>query len=216
MRCCNHIPMVHVFSPRYNSIQRPGWVLEGSASKLLTAFVAKIGLYLHHMMTKSHDLWLVGKLRSNHFKCISAYISIFSLSRDIHQTLDKSKTCQCFWKSLDDLSKPLLMRMSELERVCIEEQVPSHEVKVAQRMNEHVPGVICHSASPTGIGQFINSIKCLVVKDYRSPDKGGHNMSVVSHLHTKHCESDAGDIGTLFMSPKNRSGELLSENPIRM
>ena len=54
-------------------------------------------------MAKSHDLWLVGKLRSNPFKCISAYISIFSLSRDIHQTLDKSKTCQCFWKSLYEL-----------------------------------------------------------------------------------------------------------------
>src|SRR5258708_21954464 len=54
------------------------------------------------MMPKSHDLWLVGKLRSNPFKCIQAYVSIFSLSRDIHQTLDKSKTCQCFWKSLYD------------------------------------------------------------------------------------------------------------------
>src|SRR5258708_1801809 len=52
------------------------------------------------MMAKSHDLWLVGKLRSNPFKCIQAYVSIFSLSRDIHQTLDKSKTCQHFWKSL--------------------------------------------------------------------------------------------------------------------
>jgi len=41
-------------------------------------------------------------------------------------------------------------------------------------------------------------------------------MSVVSHLHTKHCELDAGDVGTLFMSPKNRSGELLNKNPIRM
>ncbi len=41
-------------------------------------------------------------------------------------------------------------------------------------------------------------------------------MSVVSHLHTKHCDLDAGDVRTLFMSPKNRSGELLSENPIRM
>src|SRR5258708_10966737 len=40
---------------------------------------------------------------------------------------------------LYDLSKPLLMRMSELKRVCIEEKVPSHEVKVTQRMNEHVP-----------------------------------------------------------------------------
>ncbi len=53
---------------------------------------------------------------------------------------------------LYDLSKPLLMMMSELKRVCIKEQVPSHEVKVAQRMNEHVPGVIFHSASPTGVG----------------------------------------------------------------
>jgi len=53
---------------------------------------------------------------------------------------------------LYDLSKPLLMRMSELKQVCIKEQVPSHEVKVTQRMNEHVPGVICHSVSPTGIG----------------------------------------------------------------
>src|SRR5258706_14515801 len=44
----------------------------------------------------------------------------------------------------------------------------------------------------------------------------GHNMSVVSHLHMKHCKLDAGDVGTLFMSPKNRSGELLSKNPIRM
>src|SRR5258707_12597601 len=52
------------------------------------------------MTPKSHDLWLVGKLRSNPFKWIQAYVSIFSLSRDIHQTLDKSKTCQCFWKSL--------------------------------------------------------------------------------------------------------------------
>jgi len=41
-------------------------------------------------------------------------------------------------------------------------------------------------------------------------------MSVVSHLHMKHCESDAGDVGTSFMSPKNRSGEPLSKNPIRM
>src|SRR5258708_9137124 len=41
MRCCNHIPMVHVFLPRYNSIQRPGWVLEGSASKLLTCICCK-------------------------------------------------------------------------------------------------------------------------------------------------------------------------------
>ena len=46
--------------------------------------------------------------------------------------------------------------------------------------------------------------------------KGGHNMSVVSHLHMKHCESDAGDVRTLFMSSKNRSGEPLSKNPIRM
>src|SRR5258708_35863768 len=53
---------------------------------------------------------------------------------------------------LYNLSKPLLMRMSELKQVCIKEQVPSHEVKVTQRMNEHVFGVICHSASPTGIG----------------------------------------------------------------
>ena len=53
---------------------------------------------------------------------------------------------------LYDLSKPLLMRMSELKQVCIGEQVPSHEVKVAQRTNKHVSGVICHSASPTGIG----------------------------------------------------------------
>ena len=117
---------------------------------------------------------------------------------------------------LYDLSRPLLMRMSELKWVCIEEQVPSHEVKVTQRMNEHVPGVICHSVSPTGIGWFVNSIKCLIVKDYRLPDKGGHDMSVVSHLHMKCCKSDAGDIRTLFMSPTNRSGELLSENPIRM
>ena len=117
---------------------------------------------------------------------------------------------------LYDLSKPLLMRMSELKQVFIEEQVPSHEVKVTQRMNGHVPGVICHSASPTGVGQFVNSIKCLVVKDYRLPDKGGHDMSVVSHLHAKHRELDAGDVITLFMSPKSRSGELLSENPIRM
>ena len=42
----------------------------------------------------------MGKLRSNPFKCIQAYVSSFSLSRDVHQTLDKSKTCQCFWKSL--------------------------------------------------------------------------------------------------------------------
>src|SRR5258708_7417355 len=53
---------------------------------------------------------------------------------------------------LYNLSKPLLMRMSEHKQVCIEEQVPSHEVKVPQRMNKHVPGVICHSVSPTGIG----------------------------------------------------------------
>src|SRR5258708_2033385 len=53
-----------------------------------------------NMMAKSHDLWLVGKLRSKPFKCIQAYVSIFSLSRDIYQTLDKSKTCQHFWKSL--------------------------------------------------------------------------------------------------------------------
>src|SRR5258707_11164005 len=63
---------------------------------------------------------------------------------------------------LYDLSKPLLMRMSELKQVCFKEQVPSHEVKVAQRSNEHIPGVICHSVSPTGAGQFVNSIKCLV------------------------------------------------------
>src|SRR5260370_27518026 len=49
---------------------------------------------------------------------------------------------------LYNLSKPLLMRMSELKQVCIKEQVPSHEVKVTQKMNEHVPGVICHSVSP--------------------------------------------------------------------
>ena len=41
-------------------------------------------------------------------------------------------------------------------------------------------------------------------------------MSVVSHLHMKCHKLDAGDIGTLFMSPTNRSGEPLSENPIRM
>src|SRR5260221_1985735 len=41
-------------------------------------------------------------------------------------------------------------------------------------------------------------------------------MSVVSCLHMKHRKSDAGDVGTLFMSPTNRSGEPLSENPIRM
>ena len=41
-------------------------------------------------------------------------------------------------------------------------------------------------------------------------------MSGVSHLHMKRRESDAGDVGTLFMSPTNRSGEPLSENPIRM
>src|SRR5258708_35467108 len=104
---------------------------------------------------------------------------------------------------LYDLSKPLLMRMSELKQVCIKEQVPSHEVKVTQRMNEHVPGVICHSVSPTGVGQFINSIKCLVVKDYRLPDKGEHNMSVLSCLHTKHCKLDAGSVGTSFISPIN-------------
>ena len=41
MRCCNHIPTVRMFSPRYNSIQRPGWDLEGSASKLLTCIHCK-------------------------------------------------------------------------------------------------------------------------------------------------------------------------------
>ncbi len=41
MRCCNHIPTVHVFLPRYNSIQGPGWDLEGSASKLLTCIHCK-------------------------------------------------------------------------------------------------------------------------------------------------------------------------------
>ena len=41
-------------------------------------------------------------------------------------------------------------------------------------------------------------------------------MSVVSHLHMKCCELDAGDIQTLFMSPTNQSGEPLSENLIRM
>ncbi len=39
---------------------------------------------------------------------------------------------------LYNLSKPLLMRMSELKQVCIKEQVPSHEVKVTQS----------HSVSP--------------------------------------------------------------------
>ncbi len=41
MRCCNHIPTVHVFLPRHNSIERLGWDLEGSASKLLTCIHCK-------------------------------------------------------------------------------------------------------------------------------------------------------------------------------
>src|SRR5258708_16866201 len=61
----------------------------------------------------------------------------------LHSVINSMTGCRLY-----NLSKPLLMRMSELKQVCIKEQVPSHEVKVTQKMNEHVPGVICHSVSP--------------------------------------------------------------------
>ena len=46
--------------------------------------------------------------------------------------------------------------------------------------------------------------------------KGEHDMSVISRLHTKCHKLDDGDVGTLFRSPTNRSGEPLSKSPTRM
>src|SRR5260370_13066088 len=52
------------------------------------------------MITKLHDLYFVGKLGSSPSECSLVYVCVFFPYRDIHQTLDKSRTCQCFLKSL--------------------------------------------------------------------------------------------------------------------
>ncbi len=72
---------------------------------------------------------------------------------------------------LYNLVKPLLMRMYNLKRACIEDKEPLQKAKVTQGYlgsNEKTQGFNCYSASPTCVGWSINPIEYPTAKDYKS------------------------------------------------
>ena len=105
---------------------------------------------------------------------------------------------------LYNLTKPLLMRMCNLKRACIEGKEPLQKAIVAQGYlgsKEKTQGLICHSTSPACVGWSINPIEYPTAKDYKSLYKERPDKSRLGalHLHRKdhEYELDAGDIDTI-------------------
>ena len=119
------------------------------------------------------------------------------------------------------LAKPLLMRTGDVKRACVKDKQSLQKDIVTQvylGSKEKDKGLICHSASPAHVGQFISPIKYPTARDYKLlyKERLAESRVGVSRLYRKHHESDPRDVDTPFRNTNDCPGEPWSENPIRM
>src|SRR5258708_16225700 len=121
------------------------------------------------------------------------------------------------------LAKPLLMRTRNIniKSVCIEENEPLKKAIVAQgylESNEKTQGLVCHSANPTCVGRFINSIKYPTAKSCNSPYKDRLDKSKlgVVRLYKERHESDPGDVDNPSRNTIDCSAEPSGQNSVRV
>jgi len=85
-------------------------------------------------------------------------------------------------------------------------------------LNEKTQGLVCHSANPTCIGWFINSIKYPTAKSCNSlyKDRLSKSKFGVVCLYKEHHESNPGDVDNPSRNTIDCSGESSGQNPVRV